>query len=91
MLRAQGISDKFEHTRPNGEKYKTVVQSLHHYMSGENILYASVAYRPEDMVESWMNSSGHRANILNEDFEETGVGVYKEGKIIYCVQIFWTQ
>ena len=29
---------------------------------------------PEAIVDAWMNSSGHRANILSRDFREIGVG-----------------
>ena len=32
---------------------------------------------PEDVVNDWMSSSGHRSNILNKDFTEIGVGYYK--------------
>ena len=29
---------------------------------------------PESIVKAWMNSPGHRANILNRDFRELGIG-----------------
>ena len=41
--------------------------------AGENIAWG---YRsPQAVVDGWMNSPGHRANILNEDFHQMGVGV----------------
>ena len=42
-------------------------------------------------MNDWMNSEGHRANILNSDFEEIGVGCYYENGIYYWVQNFGTQ
>lgn len=45
---------------------------------------------PEEVVTAWMNSPGHRANILNPDFKQLGVGVvYKDG-LYYWVQMFIT-
>jgi uncharacterized protein YkwD len=43
----------------------------------------------QDVVRSWMNSSGHRANILNPNHNHIGVGAYRtEGGTIYWVQQF---
>ena len=45
---------------------------------------------PEDVVASWMDSPGHRDNILEPGFSHLGVGVvYKDG-ILYWVQMFVT-
>ncbi|REJ67369.1 MAG: CAP domain-containing protein [Planctomycetota bacterium] len=42
-----------------------------------------------DAVESWMNSSGHRANILNSQYTEIGVaGYFVRGRRIYWCQQF---
>jgi uncharacterized protein YkwD len=41
------------------------------------------------VVESWMNSPGHRANILNTGYEKLGVGVGFNGKDYYLTQDFW--
>lgn len=56
-------------------------------MYGENIAYNYKT--PESVVRGWMNSSGHRANILNRNFNETGVGIRlnSNGQPYYC-QIF---
>ena len=43
---------------------------------------------PEKVMESWMNSSGHRANILSSDFTLIGVGFYESGGEYYWVQNF---
>jgi uncharacterized protein YkwD len=48
---------------------------------GENIAWGSGGNgTPEKIVKSWMNSSGHRANILSSRFDEIGVG-YTKGTI----------
>ncbi len=46
------------------------------WTAGENIAWGSGSYgTPAQIVTSWMNSPGHRANILNARFREAGVGV----------------
>lgn len=54
---------------------------------GENL--AVKTKNPEDTMNLWMNSKGHRANILNKNFKNIGIssGIDKEGNI-YWVQIF---
>lgn len=48
---------------------------------GENIAWGSGRYgTPRNIVQQWMNSSGHRANILSSRFDEIGVG-YSKGTI----------
>lgn len=49
---------------------------------GENIAWGQAT--PEDVMQSWMNSSGHRANILAADTNEIGVGFADQ----YWVQVF---
>jgi hypothetical protein len=60
---------------------------------GENVAY-NFGYRdrsPQSAVTGWMNSSGHRANILNPSFQGAGIGaaVSASGKVYYC-QMFVT-
>jgi uncharacterized protein YkwD len=46
------------------------------WTAGENIAWGSGSYgTPRSIVRSWMNSPGHRANILNARYRESGVGV----------------
>ena len=54
-------------------------------MAGENI--AAGQRSPKQVVEDWMNSEGHRKNILHPDFTHIGVG-YREGGIYGT---YWTQ
>ncbi|HCF82769.1 MAG TPA: serine protease, partial [Ruminococcaceae bacterium] len=54
---------------------------------GENIAYG---YRtPAEVVEGWLNSPGHRANILTGSFTHIGVGYNENGN--YWVQLFITE
>ncbi len=73
-IRAKEIGEVFSHTRPDGSECFTVFTELgiKHGWAGENIAFG---YRtPADVVEGWMNSSGHRANILSENYTKIGVG-----------------
>ena len=53
--------------------------------AGENI--AMGQRTPQEVMNSWMNSSGHRANILNPSFTTLGVGIAKDAN----GTIYWTQ
>lgn len=54
---------------------------------GENI--AAGAKTPEAVMNVWMNSAGHRDNILNPNYKEIGVGVASGGRYgMYWVQVF---
>lgn len=87
-IRAEEITRKYSHTRPDGTKCSTVIPNGK-YTMGENI--AAGTNTPAKVVKQWMNSPGHRANILRSDYTELGVGyVYKENSqyMHYWVQIF---
>ena len=71
-LRASEIKQSFSHTRPDGNSCFTVLDGFNYYAAGENI---AKGYRtPEAVVEGWMNSNGHRANILSPDFNGIVIG-----------------
>lgn len=88
-LKAQDMSDKgyFDHTSPTyGSPFEMLQRFGVHYRSaGENI--AAGQKTPEQVMNSWMNSSGHRANILNKSFTEIGIGYYQGGSY----GTYWTQ
>lgn len=89
-LRARELEKSFSHNRPDGRPYDTVLRELRvkSYSSwGENILQ-NMSENPADAVTQWMNSSGHRANILKSEFTHIGVGVHRSGGKTYVVQIF---
>lgn len=88
-VRAQEIKQLFSHTRPDGTSFSTVLKE--HYVSyrgsGENIAWGQKS--PEQVMTGWMNSDGHRANILNENFKNIGVGYYQdENGRNHWVQLF---
>lgn len=78
-LRAAECSVSFSHTRPNGEPCYTAYPSGL-YLAGENIAAGTATDTAEEVVNLWMNSPGHRANILNPNYTTMSVGmVYVSG------------
>ena len=74
----------FSHTSPTyGTPFQMIKAfGLSYRTAGENIAYG---YRtPAAVVDGWMNSSGHRANILNASYTQIGVGYCASGN-------YWTQ
>jgi uncharacterized protein YkwD len=52
------------------------LRNAHSWIVGENLAWGSRGYsRPQVIMRMWMNSPGHRANILNASFREIGIGV----------------
>jgi hypothetical protein len=87
-VRASELPSLFDHTRPDGTSCFTALQAVgaSYSSAGENI--ASGQPTPAAVVESWMNSPGHRANILSESFARIGVGYVQSGGTAYWVQLF---
>lgn len=74
----------FSHTSPTyGSPFDMMKNfGISYRTAGENI---AKGYRtPQEVVNGWMNSEGHRANILNASFKQIGVGYYADGN-------YWTQ
>lgn len=89
QARAQEIAQSFSHTRPDGSSCFTILEEfgISYRAAGENI--AMGQRTPEEVMDGWMNSSGHRANILNGTFPSIGVGYYVDGAgAAHWVQIF---
>ena len=87
MVRAEEITRKFSHTRPDGTTAETVLLDCGvSNGAGENI--AAGQKTPEAVVRAWMNSSGHRATMLNPNAKYIGVGVCKSP---ITGQWLWTQ
>ncbi|MDO4742865.1 MAG: SafA/ExsA family spore coat assembly protein [bacterium] len=84
--KSQDMHDKnyFSHTSPTyGSPFNMIKNfGISYNTAGENI--AKGYTTPEAVVNGWMNSSGHRANILNASFTQIGVGYYANGN-------YWTQ
>ena len=88
-VRAREIQTSFSHTRPNGSSFSTALTEAgaSFAVSGENIAYGQKT--PAQVMEAWMNSAGHRANILNPSFRQIGVGYAESASGIgYWTQLF---
>ena len=87
LLRAKEIETSFSHTRPDGTSFSTVLKEygITYKGAGENIAWGQRT--PEDVMNAWMNSDGHRANILNPKFTKIGVGLYQNA----AGRNYWTQ
>lgn len=88
-IRSQEIKKSFSHTRPNGSSFSSILKELNisYQAAGENIAYGQRT--PEAVVNAWMNSSGHRANIMSKNFNKLGVGCYIDSNnVVYWTQIF---
>ena len=84
QIRAEELAINYSHTRPNNES-----KSLDGLYFIENIAYGQKT--PEEVVNDWMNSSGHKATLLGDysDYgNRMGVGVYKSNGVIYWAQEF---
>ena len=87
-IRAEEITRHFAHERPDGSSCFTLLRNRNRTL-GENIAAGNAT--PEEVMDQWMHSSGHRANILNKDFKELGVGYCRnEGTEYthYWIQMF---
>lgn len=87
-VRAAELAQSFSHTRPNGSRGLTALNEagVSYRTAGENI--ASGQQSAQAVVSAWMNSSGHRANILSASFGRMGVGQATIGGRTYWVQLF---
>lgn len=87
QVRAKEILTTFSHTRPNGTDCFTVFSDacISYDALGENLAFGQTS--PEEVMEGWMSSAGHRDNILNP---------YLKG-IVTCVEkgpsgeLYWVQ
>lgn len=84
--KSQDMKDNnyFSHTSPvYGSPFEMIKNfGLSYKSAGENIAKGQTT--PQAVVNAWMNSSGHRANILNKSYTKIGVGYVKSGN-------YWTQ
>ena len=84
--KSQDMADNryFTHTSPTyGSPFQMLKSfGLSYRTAGENIAYGYAT--PQAVVNGWMNSSGHRANILNPAYTKLGVGYVPQGH-------YWTQ
>ena len=82
MQRAAESSIYWDHIRPDGSYCFTANSK----MTRENI--ACGAWTAEQVMNMWMNSSGHKANILSSDSKSIGIGCFNYNGVNYWVQCF---
>ena len=87
-VRAKEIVQSFSHTRPDGRSCFTAASDLGvtYRSAGENIAYGYAT--PAQVVNGWMNSEGHRKNILSSSYTKIGVGSYSANGVMYWSQFF---
>ena len=86
-IRANELTTYYSHTRPDGTNCSTVVEDTYpSYYIGENI--AAGQQSAAEVMNDWMNSTGHRANILRPSYSELGVGLAYDSDRYYWVQLF---
>lgn len=90
---SQKMADRnfFSHTSPDGDSVADRVRAakIFYWMVGENLFRSSNIPQPVPAaVEGWMNSPGHRANILRSEYRETGIGLWRVGNSYWITQIF---
>lgn len=89
-IRARELERKFAHKRPDGRSCFTVYgeNGVKRRIKGENI---ALGYRNAwAVMKGWMNSKGHRANILSRKYRRIGVGCHwsPRKRRLYWVQLF---
>lgn len=87
-VRASELAKSFSHTRPNGTRGLTALAEagVSYRAAGENI--AAGQQTAQAVMSGWMNSSGHRANILSSKYSRLGVGQVVINGRTYWVQFF---
>ena len=96
-IKSQDMGDRgyFDHNDPEGNLITVQMQKdgVSYNAWGENIAYvggtSGASSLANQFMNMWMNSQGHRANILSSNFTDIGVGVYKIGNTVYATQEFY--
>ena len=96
-IKSQDMGDNnyFSHTDLSGNYITTKMNAdgVTYRAWGENIAYIGGVSDPtalaNQFMTNWMNSQGHRENILSTNFSSIGVGVYKIGNKVYATQEFY--
>ena len=89
QVRAGEIQTSFSHTRPNGKNFATAIKEAGatYRTAGENIAWGQKT--PEEVVKAWMNSAGHRKNIMSSSYGKIGVAYLQNASgTPYWVQLF---
>ena len=94
QLKANDMASRgyFSHNTPEGKKpwYWFKLAGYNFNYAGENL--AVNFSKPSDMENAWMNSPGHKANIVNVHFKEIGIGIaygtYNGQPATFVVELF---
>ena len=87
-IRAKESATSFGHVRPDGRSCDTAID-LDYVIAGENLILVTKEYATASiMMDTWMNSDSHRANILQSEFTSMAVGVYESEGTVFVSQIF---
>ena len=90
-----GDNGHFDHIDKEGRLMNEIIQAdgISYRAWGENIAYIQglndYNALSNRFMNNWMNSEGHKANILSSKFTSIGIGVYKIGDIYYATQEFY--
>jgi uncharacterized protein YkwD len=76
----------FSHISPEGKNHTARLNDAgtKYILAGENLAWGQNSGK--DVVVKWMNSSGHRANILYKDFNAMGIGAYKKYYVLILIK-----
>jgi uncharacterized protein YkwD len=88
-VKAVAIAEGKPHTRPDGTSYKTLLDEMgiDGQRCGENLTCGRPT--PQNAMNTWMESDGHRKNILRDTYGSIGIGVYQRPDgVLDWVQIF---
>ena len=87
-IRAKESATSFGHTRPDGSAAVTAV-TVDYTVAGENLIQVTKELATVDIiVETWLASPTHKANIVLADFSQTAIGVYESNGTLFISQIF---
>lgn len=95
--RAKELPEFFGHSRPDGRDWYTIFDEIPYNFQacGENLTTGTGLTRDQaynKIFDSWYNSPGHYANMVNPDFEEIGIAVHFDSNgTYYATQIFGTE
>lgn len=89
QIRATEIMTLYAHQRPDGSSWDTVCKPTAGTTAGENLAAGNTAVSPTTVVQAWMGSETHRANILSDKFTRLAVGFVFDPNSQY--KTYWSQ
>ena len=88
-IRAQELPEKFSHLRPDGELCFTAFDEVGIELSAKAENIAEGYSTPKAAVNAWMNSPGHKKNILHKSMTRAAIGFYYDANSDY--KYYWVQ